>query len=124
MSHWAKKCCSPKKDKEESAGTQSTQAQSTSSKLENKPVGLANMVTHDSKGDGFWMATEEAPDRLHLTSTESDPMLGATNDNNAPHREGEGMGDWGGDEDWFGAIISSANEDHHMHVELYDSGAT
>ena len=93
MGHWAKECCSPKKDKEESAGTQSAQAQSTSSKPENKPVGLANVVIHDSEGDGFWMATEEAPDRLHLASTEPDLMLGATNDNDTPHREGEGMGD-------------------------------
>jgi hypothetical protein len=76
MGHWAKECRSPKKDREDSTGTQSTQAPSTSSKPVNKPVGSANL-TYDSEGDGFWMATEEAIDRTHLAIAEPDPMLGA-----------------------------------------------
>jgi hypothetical protein len=65
MGHWAKECRSPKKDREDSAGTQSAQAPSISSKPVNKPVGSANL-TYDSEGNGFWMATEEAVDRMHL----------------------------------------------------------
>ena len=99
------------------------QAQSTSSKLENKPVGSANAVIHDFEGDGFWMATEEASDHTHLARTEPDPMLGTTNNNDVPHHEGEEIVDLGND-DWFGAVITSADEDHHMRIELYDSGAT
>ena len=123
LGHWAKECRSPKKDKEDSTGTQSTQAQPTSSKPENKPVGSANAVIHNFEGDGFWMATEEAPDHTHLASTEPDPMLGTTNDNDALHCEGEEIDNLGID-DWFRAIITLADEDHRMHVELYDSGAT
>ena len=123
LSHWAKACCSPMKDKEDSIGTQSTQSQPTSFKSENKPVGLANVVIHDFKGDGFWMAIEEAPDRTHLASTEPDPMLGTTNDDDMLHCEGEEIDDLGID-DWFGAVITSADEDHCMHVKLYNSGTT
>jgi hypothetical protein len=65
MGHWAKECRSPKKDREESAGTLTAQASSTTPKPENKPVGSANVI-HDTEGDGFWMATEEAIDRTHL----------------------------------------------------------
>ncbi|KAN0111334.1 hypothetical protein V8E52_008609 [Russula decolorans] len=52
LGHWAKECRSPKKEKEDSTGTQSAQAQSTSSKPANKPVGSVNL-TYDSEGDGF-----------------------------------------------------------------------
>ena len=69
------------------------------------------------------MATKEAPDHIHLASTEPDLMLATTNDNDALHHEGEEIVDLGND-DWFRAIITSANKDHHMRVELYDSGTT
>jgi hypothetical protein len=71
LGRWAKECRSPKKDREDSAGTQSAQAPSISSKPMNKPVGLANL-TYDSEGDGFWMATEKAVDRMHLAIAEPD----------------------------------------------------
>ena len=88
MGHWAKECRSPKKDREESAGTQTAQASSTTPKPENKPVGSANVI-YDFDGDGFWMASEEIVDCMHLVSTEPDPMLGAT----------EEAEDWEGEED-------------------------
>lgn len=123
MGHWARECRSPKKDKEESAGTQTAQASATSSKPENKPVGSANVI-YDFDGDGFWMATEEVPDRTNLVSAEPDPMLGATDDiENAPHREGEEEVDLGEDE-WVGAVITPADNDNRIRTELYDSGAT
>jgi hypothetical protein len=119
---WAEECRSPKKDKEESTGTQSAQASSTSSKPENKPVGSANVV-YDIEGDGFWMATEEAVDRTHLASAEPDPLLSALDDTEvAPHREGEEIES--STEEWIGAVITPADEDNRVRVELYDSGAT
>ena len=127
--HWAKECRSSKKDKEESAGTKTAQASSTStstsntSKPENKPVGSANVI-YDIEGDGFWMATDEAVDRTHLVCHEPDPMLGAPDDTAAaPHREGEEF-DGPVEEELAGAVITQADEDHRMRVELYDSGAT
>lgn len=52
--HWAKECCSPKKD---TGVTEMSTA--TTPKTENKPVGSANAVTkYDSEGDSFWMAME------------------------------------------------------------------
>jgi hypothetical protein len=123
MGHWAKECRSPKKDKEESAGTQAAQASNTSTKPENKPVGSANVI-YDFEGDGFWMATEEATDRTHLVSAEPDPMLGAMDDiENAPHREGEEETALG-EKEWVGAVITPTDEDHRICTELYDSGAT
>ncbi len=122
LGHWAKECRSPKKDKEESAGTQTAQAQTTASKPENKPVGSVNVI-YDFKGDGFWMATDEAAEHTHLVSAEPDLMLSATDDvENESHREGEEEVDL--EEEWVGAVITPADEDHRMHTELYDSGAT
>jgi hypothetical protein len=120
--HWAKECCSPKKDKEESAGTQSVQAPSTSSKLENKPVGSANVV-YNIEGDGFWMATEEAINHMHLVSVEPDPLLSTLDDTKvAPHWKGEEIEL--STEEWIGAVITPADEDNHVRIELYDSGTT
>jgi len=123
MGHWAKECRSPKKDRKDSAGTQSAQASSTSSKPVNKPVGSANL-TYDSKGDGFWMATEEAVDRTHLATAEPDPMLGALDILEvAPHREEEIEIELG-EEEWIGAVITPTKGDNHICIELYDLGAT
>src|SRR6267154_2287203 len=96
--HWAKECRSPKKVKEESAGTPTAQASSTTSKPENKPVGSVNVI-YDFEGDGFWMAINEAANRTNLVSVEPDPMLGTSNDiDDAQHREGEEIeldeGEW------------------------------
>jgi zinc knuckle protein len=87
--HWAKECCSPKKDKDESAGTQATQM--SSSKLENKPVGSANAaVVHDFDGNGFWMVKEAAINLAPLIIAEPDPLLGTLDDSEvALHQEGE-----------------------------------
>ena len=125
LGHWAKKCCSPKKDKEgESAGTQSAQALS---KPKNRPVGLVNTI-YDFKGDGFWMATEEAIDRAHLASTEPDPMLGVPDDFEATlHQEGEEEINLRvdlGEEELIGAVITLVDDDSRLRVELYDSSAT
>jgi len=51
-------------------------------------------------------------------------MLGAPNDfENALHLEGEET--LLNEEEWFGAVITPAEEtDSHICVELYDSGAT
>ena len=122
MGHWARECRSAKKNKEESAGTQTAQASSTSTKPENKPVGSANVI-YDFDGDGFWMATEEAADRTHLASAEPDPMLGMSDEiEDLPHREGEDIELEEGE--WAGAVITPGDEDSRVRVELYDSGAT
>ena len=120
--HWARECRSKKK--EETAGTPATQ----SYKPENKPVGLANAVeAYDFKGDGFWMAEEEAIDHDALTSTEPNPLLGAPDDiEDTLHREGEDILEEFEEKDqWAAAAISTAtgNTDNRVHVELYDSGA-
>ena len=127
--HQAKECRSSKKDKKESAGTQTAQASSTSistsntSKPENKPVGSANII-YDIEGNGFWMATDEAIDQTHLMCHEPDLMLGVPDDTAAaPHHEGEEF-DGPVEEELAGAVITQANEDHRMCIELYDSGAT
>ena len=86
-------------------------------------MGSTNAVIHNFEGDRFWMATKVAPDRTHLASTEPDPMLGMTNDDDMPHREGEEIVNLSND-DWFRAIITSADEDHRMCIKLYDSGVT
>ena len=120
--HWAKECRSPKKDKEESAGTQTAQASGTSTKPENKPVGSANVI-YDFEGDGFWMAIDEAVDRTNLVSAEPDPMLGTIDDfDDVPHREGEEIEL--DDREWAGAVITPGDDDNRIRVELYDSGAT
>ena len=121
--HWAKECRSPKTDKEEGTGTQATQAQSTSTKPENKPVGSANII-YDIKGDGFWMATDEAIDCTHLVRMEPDPMLDAPDiADEAPHCEGE-EDVWLDEGDLIEAVISPIDEDNRLCTELYDSGAT
>src|SRR5258707_4297286 len=123
MGHWAKECCSPKKDKDESADTQATQT--SSSKPENKPVGSANAaVVHDFKGDGFWMVEETAINLAPLAIAEPDPLLGTLdNPKVAPHWEGE---ETMLEEELAGAVITHIEEskDNRIHVELYDSGAT
>jgi hypothetical protein len=89
MGHWAKECRFPKRDKGESASTQTAQASLTTPKPENKPVGSTNII-YDTEGDGFWMAIEEAIDRTHLVGTEPDMMLGMPDDIKlTPHHEGE-----------------------------------
>ena len=124
MGHWAKECRSPKKGKGESTGTQTAQASLTTPKPENKPVSSVNFI-YDTEGDGFWMASEEAVDRTHLVSAEPDPMLDAPDDTEiAPHREGEEIVIDLDEKEWIGAVISPADEDSRVHVELYDSGAT
>ena len=90
-------------------------------------MGLAN-TTYDIEGNGFWMATEEAVDQTHLASTEPDPMLSTLDDFEAAlHWEGKKEIDLKvnlGEEKWIGAIIAPVDEDSHLHVELYDFGAT
>jgi hypothetical protein len=52
-------------------------------------------------------------------------MLGApVNIKVAPHDEGEEIIIDLDEEEWVGAVISPADEDSHIHVELYDSGTT
>src|SRR5258708_3784616 len=123
MGHWAKECRSPKKNKDESAGTQAMQT--SSSKLENKPVGSANAaVVHDFEGDGFWMVKETAIDLAPLAIAELDPLLGALdNPEVMPHWEGE---ETMLEEELAGAIIThiEESEDNQIHIKLYDSGAT
>ena len=126
--HWAQECHSPKKDKEEGTGTKTVQAStaststSTSSKPDNKPVSSANVI-YDMEGDSFWIATEEAADRIHLASAEPNPLLGEPNVIvNTLHWEGEEI--VSSEEEWIGAVITLADEDHRICVELYDSGAT
>ena len=56
------------------------QTSSTIYKPENKPMGSTNAITvHDYKGDGFWMAEEEAVNLAPIVSMDPDPMLGALN---------------------------------------------
>jgi hypothetical protein len=99
------------------------QAPSTSSKPVNKPVGSANL-TYDSEGDGFWMATEEAVNQMHLATAEPDLMLGTLDILEVTlHREEEIEIELG-KEEWIGAVITPTKGDNHVHVELYDSGAT
>jgi zinc knuckle protein len=123
MEHWAKECCSPKKDKDESAGTQATQM--SSSKPENKPVGSANTaVVHDFDGNGFWMVEEAAVNLAPLIIAEPDPLLGALDDPEVvPHWEGE---ETMLEEELTGAVITQVDEtqDNWIHIELYDSGTT
>jgi Pol polyprotein/zinc knuckle protein len=123
MGHWAKECCSPKKDKDESAGTQATQT--SSSKPENKPVGSANAaVIHNFDGDGFWMVEEAAADLAPLIIAEPDPLLGTPDDSEVTlHWEGEKIML---EEELAGAAITQVDEtlDNWIHVELYDSGTT
>ena len=103
---------------------QATQASSTGYKPENCPVGSANVI-YDFDGDGFWMAEEKAVDRMHLVCREPDPMLGAPDDlEGAPHREGEEIEGPGDDGEFIGAAITAVDDDHRLHIELYDSGAT
>jgi hypothetical protein len=123
LGHWAKECQSPKKDREDSAGTQSMQAPSTSSKPVNKPVGSANL-TYDSEGDGFWMATEEAVDRMHLATAEPDLMLGAPDILKVALHQEEEIKIELGEEEWIGAVITPIKGDNHVRIELYDLGAT
>jgi hypothetical protein len=87
--HWARECRSPKKEKDDSAGTTAVQTSSTSHKLDNKPVGSANAITvHNEEGDGFWMVENEAVVPAPNVSAEPDPLLGAPDEiEDAPHRE-------------------------------------
>jgi hypothetical protein len=89
----------------------------------NKPVGLANL-TYDSEGDGFWMATEEAIDRMYLATAEPDLMLGAPDILKVALHQEEEIKIELGEEEWIGAVITPTKSDNHVHVELYDSGAT
>ena len=77
-------------------------------------MGLANTI-YNIEGDGFWMATEEAVDQMHLASMEPDPMLGTPDDFEAmPHWEGEEEIDLGvdlGEEELIGAVITPVNKD-------------
>jgi len=76
----------------------------------NKPVGSVNAAYDE--GDGFWMATEEAPDRTHLVAAEPDPMLGAPEIRDvAPHREEEEI--HLGESEWIGAVIAPIEGDNH-----------
>ena len=126
--HWAQECRSPKKEKEEGVDTKTAQASttstatSTSTKPDNKPVGSANVI-YDTEGNGFWMATEEATDHMHLASMELNPLLGESDAIvNMPHQKGEKV--VSSEEEWIGAVITPADKDQRVHVELYDSGAT
>ena len=53
----------------------STQAPSTTSKPENKPVGLVNVI-YDFDGNGFWMVKEEEADLAPIECVEPDPLMG------------------------------------------------
>jgi hypothetical protein len=123
--HWARECRSPKKEKDESAGTKAAQTSSTSQKPENKPVGSANAITavDDFEGDGFWMV-EEAVVPAPTVNAKPNPMLGAPDlIDNASHQEGEEP--FLNEEEWFGAVITPEDETYdRTRVELYDSGAT
>ena len=124
LGHWAKECCSAKKDKEESAGTSSMLASTTTPKPENKPVGSANII-YDFDGDGFWMVNEEEADLAPIESTEPDPLLGNPDDVEvAPQSEGEDDDPDLDEKEWAGAVITPVDEDSRICVELYDSGAT
>jgi hypothetical protein len=86
--HWACKCRKPKKKKDSDTDSSKQNESTTSSaKTENKPVGLANaVVEHNFKGNGFWMAEEEAvAPALHIR-VDLDPCLGDPDDleGNAP----------------------------------------
>jgi transposase InsO family protein len=123
--HWARECRSPKKEKDDSAGTTTAQTSSTSHKPDNKPVGSANAITvHDEEGDGFWMVEDEAVVPAPNVSAEPDPLLGAPDEiEDAPHREEEET--ILSEEEWLGAVITPGDEtDNRIRVELYDSGAT
>ena len=129
--HWARECCSPKKEKDESTGTIATPSLSTSYKPENKPLGLANTITlHDFEEDGFWMAEEKVVDPMPVVSTEPDPMLSAPNEINVVlHPEGEKRDNQEEtiltDSEWFGAVITLGDESNdQVCIELYDPGAT
>jgi Pol polyprotein/LTR polyprotein gag-polypeptide-like protein len=121
--HWVKECHSPKKDKDESAGTQAMQM--SSSKPENKPVGSANTaIVHDFNGNGFWMVEEAAINLAPLIIAEPDPLLGALNDPEVVlHWEGE---ETMLEEELAGAAITQVDEtqDNWICIELYDSGIT
>src|SRR6266576_6986698 len=69
------------------------------------------------------MATEKAVDRTNLVSMEPNLMLGTNNDiEDMLHYEGEETElDEG---EWAGAVITPADEDNWICIELYDSGAT
>ena len=69
------------------------------------------------------MATEEAVDHTNLVSMEPNPMLGTNDDiEDVLHREGEETElDEG---EWAGAVITPADEDNWICIELYDLGAT
>lgn len=121
--HWAKECQSPKKNKDDSASTQTAQTSSTSSKLVNKPVKSAN-VTYDSEGDRFWMASEKAPDWTHLAAQEPDLMLGTPrNLEIAPHCEGKDEIQLRVDE-MISAVITLTEGNTQACIELYNSGTT
>ena len=81
--HWARECCSLKKEMGKSAGMQAMQAPSTPFKPENKPAGSVNaVVPYDFEGDRFWMGMEEAVDEdlMCIISTELDLLLGTSDE--------------------------------------------
>ena len=124
LGHWAKECRSAKKDKEESVGTSSTPASTTTFKPENKPVGSANII-YDFDGNGFWMVNEKEADLTSIESTEPDPLLGDPDDVKvAPQSEGEEDNLDSDEKEWAGAVITPADDDSRIHVKLYDLGAT
>jgi len=123
--HWARECRSPKKEKDDSAGTTAAQTLSTSHKLDNKPVGSANAITvHDEEGDGFWMVEDKAVVPAPNISAEPDPLLGTPDEiEDALHREKEDT--ILSEEEWLGAVITPGDEtDNRIRIKLYDSGAT
>ena len=140
--HWARECCSPKKD---SSATETAQASPSNSKpkAENKPVGSANAVTgYDSEGDGFWTVVE-LEDQAQFVGADPDLWLGEGEETEEPN-----LGDnsptlgvvWGDPADWefddelgdwpneegedVAATITAADANSGVRVELYDSGAT
>ena len=124
VGHWARECYSAKKKKDESTATLAMLISSTTYKPKNKPMGSTNAImAHDYKGDGFWIAEEEAVDLAPIVSMELDSILDAPKDfEDAPHLKGEKM--LLDEKKWLGAVITSIEEtDSYIHIKLYDSGA-
>ena len=103
--HWARECCSAKKDLSE---TETSQVSTPKPKVEMKPVGSANTITdYDSEGDGFWMAMEPE-DQAQFVGTDPDLLLQEGEESDWEFNDE--LGDWSSEEgNVVAATISAAD---------------
>ena len=134
--HWACKCFT-KKQEEEAAKVQSSQAtqgstgtstSTSTSKPENKPVGSANIATidDDSDGDGFWVIEEEI--HVHTAYLVPDPEI-SNSDTESDNNNEASCAELAGTEDnqpldWLGSGNQLVTEGEESHTEEEANAAT